>query len=241
MSTKDLNDSTKDLNDKGLSNFSIQTLKITVENLSPSKGTALAPLWFGFHDGSFSIYKLDTPASIAVKRLAEDGNPGPLTNEFYNGGAGIVQGTLFGSDDIFNNTFPGSTTSLKVTINRRLPSSRYFSYGAMVIPSNDAFIANENPKAHQIFGDQGNFIGADFIVYGSEVLDAGTEVNDEAPFHAAGAGPIFLSGAGVAENGVVHIHPGYKPGGTILSIPMFANADFKAEGYQLARITVSEA
>jgi hypothetical protein len=219
----------------------IQTLKITVKNLSPQNGTALAPIWFGFHDGSFNIYKLDTPASLAVKRLAEDGNTGPLTNEFCKSSAGIVQGTLFGSDDIFDSTFPGSTTSLKVAIDGSLSSSRYFSYGVMVLPSNDAFIANENPKAHQIFDDEGNFIGADFIVYGSEVLDAGTEVNDEAPLHAAAAGPIFLRGAGVVENGVVHAHSGYKPGGTILSIPVFANADFKAEGYQLAQITVSEA
>ena len=76
---------------------------------------------------------------------------------------------------------------------------------------------------------------------GREVLDAGTEVNDEAPLHAAGAGPVFLFDAGVAEKGVVHRHEGYQPGGTILSIPMWTNADFTVPDYRVARITVTEA
>jgi hypothetical protein len=219
----------------------LKTLQIRIENLSPTNGTALAPIWFGFHDGSFSLYKLGTPASLEVKRLAEDGNIGPLTNAFSRSGAGVVQGILFGSDDIFDSTFPGSIVSLRVVIDSSLPSSRYFSYGAMVLPSNDAFIVNENPRAHQVFDSEGHFIETDFIVCGSEVLDAGTEVNDEAPFHAAAAGPIFLRGAGVVEDGAVSVHPGYKPGGTILSNPAFANADFKAEGYQVVRIKISEA
>lgn len=220
---------------------SLKTLKVTVENVAPPKGNVLSQIWFGFHDGSFITHSLGSPASSALERLAEDGNSGPLTNDFCRSGAGIVQGTLFGSDDILNSTFPGSTTSLKVVLDGSLPSSRYFSYAAMVIPSNDAFIANEDPVAHQIFDDEGNFIGAEFIVLGNEVLDAGTEVNDEAPLHAAGAGPVFIFDAGVAENGVVHTHEGYKPGGTILSNPLWTNANFKVGGYRLARITVSEA
>ena len=111
----------------------------------------------------------------------------------------------------------------------------------MVIPSNDAFIAHEDPKAHQIIDSEGNFLGADIVVPGSDVRDAGTEVNDEAPFHAAGAGPVFIVDAGVAENGVVHTHEGYQPGGTILSNPNFTNANFRVGGYQVARITVTGA
>jgi hypothetical protein len=220
---------------------SLKTLNVTVENLASSTGTAVSQFWFGFHDGSFTIFDSETPASPALERLAEDGNTGPLTNEFSRSSAGIVQGTVFGSDDVFNNIFPGSSTSFKVLLDTSHPGSRYFSYAAMVIPSNDAFIANEGPKAHEVIDCDGNFVGADIIVMGSEVRDAGTEVNDEAPLHAAGAGPIFVLDAGVAEKGVVHAHEGYKPGGTILSLPMWAQADFTTEGYRVARITVTEA
>jgi hypothetical protein len=40
-------------------------------------------------------------------------------------------------------------------------------------------------SAHAIFDEAGNFIGADFIVLGSNVLDAGSEVNDEIPANTA--------------------------------------------------------
>jgi len=200
----------------------------------------LSQLWFGFHDGNFRTYELGVPASSALERLAEDGNTGPLTIEFNRSGSGIVQGTVAGSDDVFNNIFPGSSFSLKVAIDINSQDSRYFSFAAMIIPSNDAFIANEDPTAHQVVDDDGNFVGADIVVMGSEVRDAGTEVNDEAPLHAAGAGPIFIFNAGVVENGSVEIHEGYKPSGIILSNPAFSNANFKVEGYRLARITVTE-
>src|SRR3954471_18310602 len=71
------------------SNF--KTLNITVENLAPPRGTVLSQLWFGFHDGSFVVYKSGSPASPALERLAEDGNTGPLTVDFNRSGSGIVQ------------------------------------------------------------------------------------------------------------------------------------------------------
>ena len=220
---------------------SLKTVAITVENLAPSQGTALSPLWFGFHDGSFAAVSQGSPASTAIERLAEDGTTGFLTIEFSGGGAGLVQGTVFGGSTPFNLALPGERVTLKVLLDVSRPDSLYFSYAAMVIPSNDAFIANEDPKSHRVVDGYGRFVGADIVVAGEDVLDAGTEVNDEAPLHAAGAGPISIFDAGVAEKGVVHKHEGYQRGGTILSNPMWANADFKAPNYQVARITVAEA
>jgi hypothetical protein len=54
-----------------------------------------------------------------------------------------------------------------------------FSYLAIVIPSNDAFIGNADPQAHRLFDAYGTFLGAYFTIYGSDVPDAGPEVNDE--------------------------------------------------------------
>jgi len=60
----------------------------------------------------------------------------------------------------------------------------------MVIPSNDAFWANDNPTAYPIFDGEGNLIPRSFRIYGSAVYDAGTEVNDE-----IGANTAFLAQA----------------------------------------------
>jgi hypothetical protein len=54
----------------------LKVLTITVENLAPPMGTVVTPLWFGFHDGSFTIYRDGAPASAALERLAEDANAG---------------------------------------------------------------------------------------------------------------------------------------------------------------------
>jgi hypothetical protein len=217
-------------------------IEVTVQNLAPARGTIISNLWVGFHDGTFRSYSLGAPAPKGLEGVAEDANTGPISNEFNQSDSGVVQGTLFGSDDVFNNIAPGSTVKYKFVIDSSLVSSRYFSYAAMVIPSNDAFIANENPLSLPLFDEEENFVGTDFIVFGSDVLDAGTEVNDESPLNAAGGSPppIFFRNTGLAENGVVRIHPGYIAGGPFLINPAFANANFKVEGYRVARITVKE-
>ena len=114
----------------------------------------------------------------------------------------------------------------------------------MVLPSNDAFVANGNAIEHAIFDADGNFVGAEFVILGSAVLDAGTEVNDELPENTAFLGQMAPD-TGVVEGGVIGAHPGFigSPGvpGTpsILGDPMFANADFTQSGYEIARITIA--
>lgn len=115
----------------------------------------------------------------------------------------------------------------------------------MVIPSNDAFIGNDGAFAHKIVDGDGTFLGADFVVSGSQVWDAGTEVNDEIPANTAFLGQMAPD-TGVDEDGVVHQHPGFQGsegfGGTlgnILGDDMFANADFTVDDYNVARITVT--
>ncbi|NJL10533.1 MAG: hypothetical protein HC908_11145 [Calothrix sp. SM1_7_51] len=107
----------------------------------------------------------------------------------------------------------------------------------MLIPSNDFFIANGNERQNRIFDDSGNFLGADFTVLGSQVLDAGSEINDEIPANTAFFGQQNPN-TGFSENGVVQVAKGFIPGGAILSDPRFSSADFTKPGYQVARIRV---
>ncbi len=212
-------------------------VEVTVESLAPESGTFLTPLWVGFHDGGFDSYDGGSPSTEGVERIAEDGNTAPLAAEFFASEAGTIEGTLNGIGPIA----PGQSTSKRFVLDANALSNRYFSYAGMIIPSNDAYVANGNPVIHPIFDAQGNFLGADFEILGSAINDAGTEVNDELPENTAFFGQSAPN-TGVDENGVNADHPGFKPAseGGILADPMFANADFTVEGYRVARVRVEQ-
>jgi hypothetical protein len=206
-------------------------ITVVVENLAPANGNFLTPAWVGFHDGGFDLYDIGVAASPGLERIAEDGTTGPLSGEFLGSGAGTVDGVIAPGGPFA----PGNSAMMTFNLDGSQPSNRYLSYASMVIPSNDAFIGNGDPIAHQIFDAGGNFLGADFIVLGAAVRDAGTEVNDEVPANTA-----FLAQAapdtGVPEGGTVQVHGGFIPAGNILTA--YPGADFTAQGYQVARIRV---
>lgn len=214
------------------------SLRITVDNLAPTNGTALTPAWFGFHDGNFDLYDRGAPVTPGLESVAEDGEFALINQEFEDAGAGTTQGVILGLDGAFAGPIePGEQASLLVDLDPTAATSQYFSYAAMVLPSNDFFIANGNPLAHRIFDDAGNFLGADFVVAGADVLDAGTEVNDEIPANTAFFGQTAPN-TGVTENGVVELAEGFIPGGNILSSDDFFNGDFTAPGYEVARFRI---
>ena len=215
-----------------------QGVIVLINNRPGQNATFQTPVWVGFHDGNFDIYdrgvaasSLPIPGSDALERLAEDGSTGPISNDF----ATLVP---TGTDATLGSNTPGRPPLAprdRVTRMFRLDpaQSKYFSYASMVIPSNDAFIANGSPLAHPIFDAQGMFIAQRFNVLGDEVLDAGTEVNDEIPENTAFFGQSQPN-TGVDEGGTVVLHPGFLPpaAGGILADPMFANADFLRDGYR---------
>ncbi len=224
-------------------------VRVSIENLAPPNGIILTPAWVAFHDGTFDTYDAGQPASTplggdTLERLAEDGNTAPITAAFAASPAGVAGGidaTIATSTGI-PPIEPGETASQTFNLD---PSgiNQYFSYVSMLIPSNDAFIANGNPLAHEIFDNAGNFLGADFFVLGQQTNDAGTEVNDEAPANTAAFGQMAPN-TGVDENGVViSPHPGLMPigSGGILDDPNFANADFlNYADDRIVRITITQ-
>ena len=209
---------------------------VTVENLAPENGNFLTPVWVGIHNGEFDTYDRGRPVSPGLESLAEDGDTALISTEFDLSGFGGAQATILDGGPIA----PGDAVSETFTLESTTPTSRYFNYASMIIPSNDAFIANGNPLAHEIFDEAGNFIGANFIVAGSQVLDAGSEVNDESPTNTAFFGQESPN-TGVTENGVVELHPGFNPVGSggILDSERFSGADFTLPGYQVASFTIS--
>lgn len=115
-------------------------------------------------------------------------------------------------DDIdvaVNVNLPEGTAVRETGVDPTQVGQGFFTWGTMVIPSNDAFLAvPDNALADPIFDEHGNFIGPVLIERrGSDVLDAGTEVNTEED-------AAFINqtarDTGVDENGVVTAHPGFN-------------------------------
>lgn len=151
---------------------SAASLQITVTNNQPAGGFAFAPVWFGLHDGTFQTFTSGSTASAAIQTTAELGTPSALLSAFTGHGDQAVAGSApigpgGGASTILNVVDP--------TMNR------FLSFASMVVPSNDFFFGNEDPQAFQIFTAAGAFNGPLTIqIFGGNVWDAGTEVNDVA-------------------------------------------------------------
>ncbi|MGV6852187.1 MAG: spondin domain-containing protein, partial [bacterium] len=166
------------------------------------------PVWVGFHDGSYDQLTVGEAASAGIERIAEDGDPSVLRGQFMaaqpNGLDGVIFDPAgFAGAPVFD---PGNASSAVFDVD---PSTQqYFSYASMIIPSNDAFVGNDNPMAYRLFDENGNFSGpVSFVVYGNQVWDAGTEENTEmdAAFLNQMAGDT-----GVTTSDVIAVHPGFN-------------------------------
>lgn len=227
-----------------------QDLVVTVENLTGQGGLFITPVWIGFHDGSFDTYTLGSPVTAGLEQLAEDGEFSPLASEFAAAAPGGDDGVVLGTAGVGGPVDPGEIATQPISVD---PANRYFSYASMVIPSNDAFISNGNPTAHEVFDASGNFLGPiSFVIAGSEVVDAGTEDNTE--MEAAFINQTGPNMGDATVGGVASLHPGYigsvgNPGGTPIILGGTtaagttvdpAAADFTLSGFQLARITITQ-
>ncbi|MEM8740764.1 MAG: spondin domain-containing protein [Pseudomonadota bacterium] len=179
----------------------MEELRITVRNTSPDGGVFLTPTYFGFHDGSFDLFDIGQAASPGLEQLAEDGVQTGLASERLAADADSQGLFLMGAAG------PIATREItSATLEVDGVSNGYVSFGAMLLPSNDAFIGTN--QAIELFNANGRFLGEQTIFFGGErVYDAGTEVNTEldAAFINQSA-----PNTGVDENGVVRLHEGFN-------------------------------
>ena len=90
----------------------------------------------------------------------------------------------------------GVTRTLDLVVDTAL--NRFFTFGSMVIPSNDHFIGNDNPTEYQVFDAAGNLLITQISQAADEIWDAGSETTD--PSAAAFVGNNDLR---TPQNGVV--------------------------------------
>lgn len=232
-----------------LSNVAQATqINVEVSNLFAEGGLALTPVWTGFHDGTFNSFDLNAPASSALQALAEEGDISGIRSQFAMESDG-VDGAVFGPEGFPGAPViePGEITSALFDINS--VDSGYFSFLSMLIPTNDAFIGNQNPDQYSLYDTLGNFVGLDIVIIGSQVWDAGTELN-------TGFGSPFLvtpdgeTRTRIDENGTIGQHVGLDVvagglsiiGGTTPAGYTIGDlaADFTAAGFEVARIRITE-
>jgi len=199
-----------------LSSSSLATvqLRVTVTNNGPANGVALTPLWVGFHDGSFDSYNGGLTSQLGLEQIAEDGNVAGLSADFQGGytyidnssgtatsarvlssqaGSQRVDGVI-GSPDGPPPIQAGESASSIFTVDTN-GSNRYLSYAAMVLPSNDFFVANGNPFAIDLMSLYDGEGSVSVNVGGfnaSAVNDAGTEA--ESYLTSAANGLFGLAG-----------------------------------------------
>ncbi|MEL6493544.1 MAG: spondin domain-containing protein [Cyanobacteria bacterium J06623_7] len=186
-------------------------IRVTITNTAAEGGTFFTPVWFGFHDGeNFDLFTEGESASTGLERIAEDGSVEGIAAEFNaqvgENGIDATIPALAGAPGPFD---PGESASFTLDVDSSQVGQGFFTWGTMVLPSNDAFFAvPDDALADPIFDEEGNFIGPLVIERrGSDILDAGTEVNTEED-------AAFINqtarDTGVDENGVVAPHPGFN-------------------------------
>jgi hypothetical protein len=170
----------------------IVTVTVTIENLSPANSASFAPLRLGFGNGTFDAFNLGQTAGNAIVSVAEGGSG----NEWFPAFAAAEPNAVLGS--VGGALTPGATASNTFTVDTNV--NPYFTFGSMVIPSNDLFIGNDNPMEYLLFNSAGNLILPQILVGADEIWDANSEVAD--PLNAA----FVVGGTNslrTPENGVV--------------------------------------
>ena len=225
------------------------TLEISITNNAGSGGPTLTPLFVGVHNGSFDAFTVGQAASPGLELIAEDGDPSKVIDELNNADAGAVSGVItapqgFGPAPLIE---PGETGSIQLAVDGN--TNRFLSFLSMILPSNDQFIGNGDPMAHELFDGAGTYLGDRVIeVTGAQAYDAGTEANigHGAPFQGAFGDPA------VDEGGVVGIAQGIDifagitlPNGNVLNAGEIGfgggNPDFSVATIRVSAVPVPAA
>lgn len=171
--------------------------EVTITNIT--RGQQFTPLLLVTHRANIQLFQLGQPSSAELATLAEEGNVAPL------------RAVLAASPDVASTeagttlTNPGNTQTF--TIDTR-PGFDKLSIAAMLIPTNDAFIALPSFDLDGVPHGRNRSVTVFALAY-----DAGSERNDElcasipGPNFAECGGPGGGARVGGGE-GFVHIHNG---------------------------------
>ncbi len=160
--------------------------EVTITNLTP--GQTFTPQLLVTHPPDIRLFRLGEPASDELEILAEGGDTQPLSE--------AVAGVATEVKTVDGLLGPGESVSMTIT---GIPGSDLLSVAAMLIPTNDTFVALNGLRLPENGG-----IGRSLPAF-----DAGTEVNDQSCQHIPGP---RCGGEGFSDEtgeGFVHIGNGF--------------------------------
>jgi len=158
------------------SEAALVNLKIKVENLAPANSVAFAPLRVGVHSGVFDAFNLGDTAGAPIISVAEGGSGADWFPAFAAADPTAVLGTVLPNPA--GPLVPGASGTASFTVDTDV--NPFFTFAAMVVPSNDFFIGNDSPTEYRLFDMNGNLQISSITQHAREVWDAGSEVFDAA-------------------------------------------------------------
>jgi hypothetical protein len=145
---------------------------VSVTNLAPTNSISFAPLRLGFNKGTYDAFNLGQVAGPAIISVAEGGSGAAWLPAFAAADPTATIGSVNGL------LTPGSTNTATFIVDPAV--NRFFTFGAMAVPSNDLFIGNDLPTEYMLFNNAGALQITSILVKANEIWDAGSEVFDPA-------------------------------------------------------------
>ncbi len=172
--------------------------EVTITNVT--RGQTFTPIGVVTHVAGGRLFRLGMPAVPALETVAEEGNLDPLV-ALARSLPGAVYDVQTSGAPPAGFTAPGAAKTIRV----QAPLGAQLTLVAMLIPTNDAFVALNGVDLPRDFTP----VAFDAIAY-----DSGTEVNDE--LCASIPGPNFVECGGpggggapaAGAEGYVHVHNG---------------------------------
>ena len=169
----------------------VRKYEVTITNLTP--GQTFTPQLVATHSAKLALFELGQPAGEALEILAEGGDTVPLTNVLLASPYDVadvqtVPGLLG----------PGQSVTVVVEGTR---FERYLSLAAMLIPTNDTFVAIDSVRLPRYRR------AVTALAY-----DAGTEANDQNCLNMPGprcGGEGHSPGPNDGDEGFVHVSNGF--------------------------------
>jgi hypothetical protein len=166
---------------------------VNVENLAAANSVTFAPLRLGFRSGTFDSFNLGQAATAGIISVAEGGSGAAWFPAFMASDPGAVLGSVAGA------LLPGTSASNSFVVDTAV--NPFFSFGSMVVPSNDFFVGNDDPRKYRLFDAAGQLSISSITQRSRDVWDAGSEI-----FDPAAAAFVGNNGLRADQNSVVALN-----------------------------------
>lgn len=182
----------------GAASADVVLVRVSIQNMAPTNSLAFAPLRIGFNNGTYDSFNNGQTAGNEIVSIAEGGSGAAWFPAFAAADPTATLGTIVPNPA--GPLLPGATGTATFSVDRSV--NRFFTFGSMVVPSNDYFIGNDSPTQYALFDINGNLSINTISQFGRDLWDAGSEATD--PLNAA-----FLVGGNndlrTPQNGVVNL------------------------------------